>query len=346
MKTFYCACGQQLFFDSHQCVYCQSRVGFAAAELDMVSLHPDVKTPQEEGAPLVDPAGRRFYLCDNELAYGNCNWLRDEHEGPGLCVACCLNRTIPNLSYPENHRRWHRLEQAKKRLIYTLLTLKLPLMGDVGPSLCFDFVEDGRSNVDFADEVHNTGYLAGVITVNLAEADDVAMESQRVAVNEQYRTLLGHMRHESGHFYLDYIRPGQEAAFSRCFGDPQRDYGQALQHYYEHGPPGDWQSGYISAYASAHPIEDWAETWGHYLHITDVLETAVSHGVLPPSVNGMSMAERIDIWRGLSLTLNELNRSIGHRDAYPFVLNDQVANKLVFVDKMAKGLRTPAPAEK
>ena len=36
---------------------------------------------------------------------------------------------------------------------------------------------------------------------------------------------------------------------------------------------------FISSYATTHPWEDWAETWAHYLHMADALETAASIGL-------------------------------------------------------------------
>ncbi len=338
MKRFTCTCGHQLFFDSQQCLYCGSVVGVDSQRLEMVQLQP-------EDGYYVSPGGDGYFLCDNAVLYQNCNWLRPLADGPGLCYACGFNRVVPNLSYPQNKLRWDKLELAKRRLLYTLLALGLPLRAGAFPGLLFDFVEDGRTNPDFAAQVRNTGYLHGVITVNVAEADDVARESERVAVNERYRTLLGHLRHESGHYYLDFVLPHQETSFTALFGDRSLDYRNALDTYYARGAGSDWQARFISAYASAHPLEDWAETWGHYLHITDVLETAVSHGVLPASVTVAGIAERIATWRRLSITLNELNRSIGHRDAYPFVLNDAVAAKLTYVDSMVQYIvQSAAPA--
>ena len=127
--------------------------------------------------------------------------------------------------------------------------------------------------------------------------------------------------------------------FRDLFGDESADYQMALDGYYENGPAANWRQQYISAYASAHPAEDWAESWGHYLHIHDALETAAAHGLTERWPENMDITERISTWRDLSITLNELNRSVGKRDAYPFLLNEAVAAKLGFVERFMELLR-------
>ena len=335
MKRFTCVCGHPLFFDSHACLNCGRAVGFQPQTMDMRPLMPDA--PES----LQDEFGQSYRRCANGGKHGVCNWLLPAAQEEPLCFACNLNRTIPNLDNPANVERWRKLEMAKKRLLYTLLTLGLPLQNGTG-GMRFDFVEDIRSNPDLVDQaLKYTGYSDGVITVNVIEADDAARESEKHAVNEQYRTLLGHLRHESGHHYLTPALQGAAADFRTLFGDERVDYGEALTQYYDRGPADDWRERCISAYASAHPIEDWAETWGHYLHIHDVLETAATHRVIAEDIPGASMDVRISTWRELSITLNELNRSIGHGDAYPFVVTGAVEAKLAFVDAAISRLRTP-----
>lgn len=279
------------------------------------------------------------FPCRNNEEFGVCNWFVER--AGDYCFACRFNRTIPDLSFERNLTRWKRLENAKKRLIYTLLDLDLPLVSGfetTSQGLLFDFVEDERSNSHFAGEVHNTGYSSGVITINVAEADDVAREAERIAVNEYYRTLLGHLRHESGHHYATFMPMTNHEEFVELFGDPDEDYQASLERYYAHGPPSGWQENFISAYASAHPSEDWAESWGHYLHIHDVMDTAASTGLWQEDPGG-TIEERIRQWGELSVVLNELNRSVGQTDTYPFVLNSNVKEKLAFVDRFVRTLK-------
>ena len=333
MRRFFCDCGQELFFDSGRCVRCDAPVGF----------DPEAMTMRR----LADAS----LLCDNGSRYGVCNWLRaGSTHSTGLCRACNFNRTIPNLQHPENLRRWKALEGAKKRLLYTLITLGLPLVDghtQPGRGLLFDFVEDGRSNSDYAYPEANTGHRGGVITVNIVEADSVAREIQREALNEPHRTLLGHLRHESGHYAFEGLldpaaNPEWLASFRSLFGDERADYSAALAAHYATGPPADWPQRCISAYAAAHPAEDWAETWGHFLHMFDVLDTACAHGVLAEAP--ADFEQRIAAWRQLSTTLNELNRSLGLGDAYPFVLSSLVEEKLSFVASSINRVAQAAPA--
>ncbi|MEJ2532487.1 MAG: putative zinc-binding metallopeptidase [Halioglobus sp.] len=338
MQRFSCQCGQPVFFENEQCVNCGSRLGFDPGTMCMLSLSP------EEGQ-WRSPDGRAWQLCNNALQFGVCNWVLPSEQSHPLCFGCQFNRTVPDQSLPDNRQRWQLLEQAKKRLFYSLLQLRLPLQnGWEAPDrgLLLDFVEDERSHGIYAETFVHTGYLGGVITINVLEADDAAREAQRLQMNENYRTVLGHLRHESGHYYWQRLNPDPDTrgAFISIFGDETADYQQALDRYYAQGPVPDWRNRYISTYASAHPAEDWAESWGHYLHIYDALETAAAHGLTGQWPNEMDIAERIETWRTLSVTLNELNRSMGRSDAYPFVLNTSVELKLTFVDRVIGRLQT------
>lgn len=328
MKPFHCDCGHRLFFDSTKCVNCGATVTFDPHTMDM-------RVWQQDEQPT-------DAICLNRQEHHSCNWLKSSPEHI-FCVACNLNRTIPNLDLERNRERWSALEAGKKRLVYSLLRLGLPVISaHQDPSgLCFDFLEDERSDPDrFANEFHYTGYANGVITINVLEADPAAREATREAMNEQYRTVLGHMRHESGHYYFDFFAEtiGGEA-FEELFGNVNLQYRAALDDYYSAGPPSDWQQQFISAYASAHPLEDWAETWAHYLHITDALETAQTHG-LAQNLNVAAFHEQLGRWRELSVALNELNRGFGVNDAYPFVISAGAEKKLLFVDELIKSLGT------
>lgn len=227
------------------------------------------------------------------------------------------------LSKPENRNRWRKLESAKRRLLYDLLRLGLPI--DTS-ELRFIFKEDRRTNPGVHEQQVNIGHAEGVITINAAEADEVYREQMRILMNEPYRTLLGHFRHESGHYYFDMILDESARARARqLFGDERVGYEAALQRHYNEGPHLGWEDRFISSYASAHPVEDWAETWAHYLHIAAVLETAVANGILTT----------VDRWEtdfvDLAIKLNEIMRAMGLADAYPFVITGTVGRKLDFV---------------
>jgi hypothetical protein len=172
-------------------------------------------------------------------------------------------------------------------------------------------------------------------------------------MGEPYRTLLGHMRHELGHFFWDrLVRDDSEAlaACRRIFGDEQADYNAALQVHYQRGAPADWQSRFVSSYASAHPWEDFAETFAHYLHIVDTLETAHAFGmaVRPRTQHGGeigadmdfdpyragTMERIIEAWLPLAFAVNSLNRSMGQHDLYPFVLSPPAVAKLTYIHSL------------
>ena len=308
MKTLTCRCGRAVFFDNHACGHCGRRLAF----------DPEVLLMASETAP-----GDGLAFCANRDAASRCNWLAD---APGsLCLSCRSSEIIPALSKPENLHRWRKLERAKRRLLYDLLRLGLPV--DPG-HLRFVFKEDRRTNPDVHEEHVNIGHAEGVITINAAEADEVYREEMRVLMNEPYRTLLGHFRHEAGHYYFDVILDEEQRAVARgLFGDEREGYDGALQRYYREGPLAGWEAEFISAYASAHPVEDWAETWAHYLHILAVLEAATTSSLLPEPGG--------DDWQGefvnFAIAINEVMRSLGLADAYPFIITETAAAKIRFV---------------
>ena len=281
-----------------------------------------------------DGSHRRY--CDN-YQYGVCNWLVPAGSDERLCLADRHNLMVPDLSNPDNQALWAKMEAAKHRLFYTLLRLNLPLYTrDEHPEgLGFKFLADDPAT----GEKVMTGHDEGIITVALAEADDAERESRRTAMGEPYRTLLGHFRHEVGHWYWDIlVRDGNLLDECRAvFGDDREDYGQALQNHYNNGPKPNWQEDYVSSYAGSHAWEDFAETWAHYLHIIDTLEVGGSYGIaiqprldrdgiLTTDLNvkvydpNTTMGEIADAWLALSQALNSLNRAMGLQDLYPFVL--------------------------
>jgi hypothetical protein len=341
MKSFECSCGASVFFDNTRCLACGKTLGFVPELRKLVALDPVPGEPDPSG-PLFTAAGgpaRRLRQCDNYSREGVCNWMVPEDDPHRLCLACRLNDTIPDLSVPENRERWARIEAAKHRLVFTLIGVGLPVIpkvDDPDNGLGFDFKADTPSLRVF------TGHDSGLITLNIAEADPVQRERARVALNERYRTLLGHFRHESGHYYWDrLIRDSEElGAFRNLFGDEREDYGQALQRHYDQGARAGWFGDFVSAYATAHPWEDWAETFAHYLHMVDTLETAEAFGMRlpgkkPAKSDGFErlMAHFIE----LTLVLNVMNRSMGLEDAYPFSLGEGAKAKLAFVHRVIAG---------
>lgn len=326
MRRFRCACGQRIFFDNTACLACGRRLGFDSVTLHVVPLEP-------RDGHFSTPQGAQVRLCRNTRDFGNCNWVVPGADAEAFCLSCRLNEVIPNLAVPGNIELWTRVEQAKRRLLYTLLSLGLPVSSDER-GLRFRFLEDQRRNPDVGEDFVLTGHLAGIVTVNLAEADDTVRNELRRELRERYRTVLGHLRHEAGHFYLGELTrdPSDLTAFRALFGDERMDYQAALRNYYEHGPRPDWPSWHLTAYASAHPHEDFAETFAHYLHITDALETAEEAG-FATSDPACGWIER---WIDLSVTLNELNRSLGAEDPYPFVLSAAVIEKLEFMDRLVR----------
>lgn len=371
MRIFNCShCGSVVFFDSTQCVNCDHVLAFVPEAMDMVAFAPaadgtpDVweacrgASPEAAARADADALPARWRMCSNRALYNACNFaVPDDGSGADcLCVSCSQTRVLPDLSKPENLRRWTALEAAKRRLYYTLARLGLEsIEGEPGPQ--FQFLEDlpGEPAV-------LTGHANGLITVNVAEADDDERARRRLALGEPYRTLLGHLRHESGHYFWDVLvlRGGQTEAFRAVFGDEQQDYAQALQDHYAQGPCADWQAAFVSAYAAAHPWEDWAETWAHYLHMVDLLETAASYQaqVTIPGAEGAQHTAAIDpfgkpaprfdamllCWTPFTLLLNSLTRSLGQQDAYPFALAPEALAKLRCVHDLVHGRATPHPS--
>ncbi len=343
MKIFECQhCGQLLYFENIRCESCGSALGFVSERRELSALRQDNNLWRSLAAP-----DRRYRYCAN---YNNdaCNWLVDAGTGDSLCRACELNRTIPDLGSGNNLLYWQRLERAKRRMVYSLLRFDLPLASkarEPQTGLAFDFLADEPSFREDARVM--TGHAHGLITINIAEADDAQRERFRTRMAEPYRTLLGHFRHEVGHYYwerLVYSDPTRLDAFRACFGNESLDYNQALQNHYNNGPPANWGQQFVSAYAASHPWEDWAETWAHYLHLVDTLETAYAFGLQlePRTGNGRELSSHVAFdayrqrdfdaliaaWLPLTYALNSLNRSMGHDDLYPFVLTPQIQRKM------------------
>ena len=381
MKLFTCSnCKQPLYFENNKCLNCGHATGFEADRMSLLTLSVGDKGILFD----MNERANMYKYCENSL-HGTCNWLIPSQQADPFCQACALNRTIPSLSGQENLTRWQRIEIAKHRLVYSLLRLHLPVTPKTEPEgegIAFDFMADKSP-----EERVMTGHNKGTITLNIEEADEVERAKNKLDLGEKYRTLLGHFRHEIGHYYWDLLiktddgsqggsrresaggsrsgstggsqnevqRPrsgGSQGepligSFRGVFGDERKDYAEALKAYYANGAPSDWAEHFISPYASSHPWEDWAETWSHYMHMMDTLETAYSFGIgiHPGNSQDLNAEIRRDpyvmkdfdlifgMWLSLTFAVNSLNRSMGHADFYPFVISAAVREKLRFIHK-------------
>ena len=347
MKLFSCGvCGSTVHFDSIRCENCGTELGFAPDICDVAVFSDDSGLAR-------DRHGGGWRRCAHNTPDEGCNWLVAEADDDPWCRSCRLNRVIPDLGHPRNRDLWKRLEEEKRRFVYSALRLNLPITprSHDPQGLAFDFLADGPG---FSERVL-TGHAGGLITINIAEADPVERERMRQEMDEPYRTILGHFRHESGHYYWDRLvrdTPLLEP-YRALFGDERADYAAALQAHYENGPPADWGEHFISAYAACHPWEDWAESWSHYLHMVDTLETAFAYGMRLAPRTGQAAVLSLEAgfdpyhpadfdallaqWMPLTLALNSLSRSMGHAHAYPFTLAGPVIDKLRFVHQVIHG---------
>lgn len=352
MRLFVCqGCGQPLHFENTICGSCGRRVGYLPRLTRMSALEP-----AEQGFRALADPDRTYRFCAN-AEFESCNWMIADPSPHAFCIACRHNRIIPDLASGVNLVLWRRLEVAKRRLFYSLLRLQLPLVTfvDDPAGLAFDFLAPTHQPV-------MTGHLNGAITINLAEADDSERERQRGALGEPYRTLLGHFRHEIAHYYWDLLANNDASIeeFRSVFGDERADYGEALRRHHAEGAPADWSQHYVSAYASAHPWEDFAETWAHYFHIVDTLETARAFGVstqprvasaagLESPVDfdpyGATIDQLIEAWLPLTFAINALNRSMGQNDLYPFVIAPAIVVKLGYIYRLIHRFPHPPDVE-
>jgi hypothetical protein len=336
MKSFHCdACHGPLYFENNHCGGCAMTVGYFPDRAEMYTLKSD-----------------SYRRCRNFEVENVCNWMVSTDDPNDYCLSCRLTRVIPDLAHPASRALWYRTEAAKRRLIFTLLEIGLPVIGkdvDAVQGLAFEF----RADAPGSDGPVLTGHNDGLITLNIAEADDAERERRRLQMHEPYRTLLGHFRHEIGHYYWDILIKDSENIddWRRLFGDERADYEQSLQQHYNQGPPVDWQQRFVSSYASSHPWEDWAETWAHYLHMVDCLDTAAAAGIslqprqrhdsqvvkMKPAPGDQGFDALAKRWIALTLVLNNLNRSMGLNDAYPFVLSAPALAKLCFVHQLVTG---------
>ncbi|AZG48111.1 zinc-binding metallopeptidase family protein [Gordonia insulae] len=326
MRDFLCRkCGQRLSFENSLCLHCDSPLGFFLPTRTIYVL-------DDKGQVEVD--GQLLERCEN-LKVAQCNWLVPWTGTPSLCDSCRLTRTRPPETDIEAMAEYGSAETAKRRVILELDELGLPIKGrdeDPNTGLAFDLLSSSEQSVI-------TGHDNGLITLDLAEGDDVHREQMRVELDEPYRTLLGHFRHEIGHYYqLVLIDDKVRAAFEELFGNPDDDYQAALDRHYSEGAPQNWKQNYVSSYATMHPAEDFAETFAHYLHIRDTLDTAAAFAMAPAGSTldtvlpgDVGFEQIVEWWLPLTWALNQINRSMGHTDLYPFVLPERVLEKIKFV---------------
>ena len=328
MRAFRCrVCDNPLHFENSVCISCGTGLGFSRAERAVVPVDPTGR--------YVDAQGLVWHVCAN-LGLHGCTWLAPL-EG-GQCFACNLTRTRPNDADAEGLGNYPEAERAKRHLVFELDTLGFPVVGkDVDPEngLAFDLLSSVEENVVI-------GHADGVVTIDLAESDASYRERVKQELAEPYRTMLGHFRHEVGHYYEWQLVRGDEL-MARCrelFGDESKDYQAEIDRHYAEGPPAGWEGRYLSSYATMHPFEDFAETWAHFLHISDSIETAGEYGltaVAPVAAFSTFRDVVTGVWAPLTVALNMINRSMGKEDLYPFVIPGPVLDKLEFVAALPRG---------
>ena len=324
------------FLETQECSNCGSGMGYHHPSLSMVDAAPE--------GTLID--GARWVRCANWS--WQCNWLVSVDDESSRCVACRLTRRRPASDDTIALEKLADTAVALRRLLVQLFELGLPVVPyyERDGGLAFDLLSS-RSG-----EPVVIGHANGVITIDLAESLDAHREALRVRLGEPYRTMLGHLRHEVGHYYQQ-VLVTSDPLIDECrslFGDERASYTDAIQRHYVFGAPEDWADSFISEYATMHPWEDFAETFAHYLHITGTLATAASAGVVLDSdrVDGviahdvvpavdysvLGLERALNDWHWLSMMFNRVNRAMGQRDLYPFTLTEPVVEKLAFVHRL------------
>ncbi len=356
-RTYRCQCGRPVYFRNSVCLGCKAELGY---EPELAQVRSLVAGPAVGTWKLADQKGDAplYRRCENFNTPAGCNWLTPAAETEPLCISCRLNQTIPKLDDANNALWWRKIENAKRSLVAQLLRIGLPVKSKVSEDLEHGVMFDFLRNPEKGPRVL-TGHANGLITLNVEEADDSIRERTRHEMREPYRTLLGHFRHEIGHYYWDRLifdAPWLEK-FRELFGDERQDYAAALKKNYEQGPPPNWADNYITSYASVHPWEDWAETWAHYLHVVDSLDTALGFGLHgeeveaavepfkiedlydPKAPDAQRVILLINSWVQLTTVLNEMARSMGQHDFYPFVMSRPVLRKMHFIQMVVKDAR-------
>lgn len=327
MKAFSCGvCGKALYFENSICVSCGTRLGFSREQREIV--------PVDDAGRYVDADGTTWHVCRN-LKLAGCTWLTEV--AGEQCFSCQLTRTRPNDEDTVGLKAFKVAEEAKRRLVVDLDVRGFPIVPrteDDENGLAFDLLSS-------VDRSVTTGHENGIITLDLAESDDAHREKVRVELDEPYRTMLGHFRHEVGHYIeWQHVRGDLIEKARELFGNEEASYADAIERHYAEGPPDGWEKRYISMYATMHPFEDFAETFAHYLHISDTIETAVAHGLASLDTTQELTSFRdlvVKVWVPLSIALNQINRSMGKGALYPFVIPSPVLDKLQFVADLPRG---------
>jgi hypothetical protein len=329
MRRWSCAkCGSSVGFESSQCWHCHSQLGYVPDEIAIVVLEP-----QPDGVSFRS-GEQHVWRCLN-AAWG-CNWVIPARTADEWCRACRLTRGRPDDGRPNAVAAWASAEAAKRRLVHQLDCLGLAveaLTPDQSNGLMFDFVQ-------LDDDAVTTGYGEGVVTLDLAEVGDEHRERIRRQLDEPFRTVIGHLRHEVGHHYFQRLigQSDDLDQFRVLFGDERTSYPEALADHY--AAPATWDAEhFVTAYAMVHPIEDWAETFAHYLHIGDAIETASAYGLGVDGTTLTAETERatgfravLRHWQRLADALAAVADGLGTPPPYPFQLSTQVERKLEFVD--------------
>ncbi len=313
MQIFHCpACSRRVYFDNLSCT-CGQKLVFDPATQTMTSGAPD---------------------CANRDKIG-CNWAATKGH---FCRSCAMTETVPDIELAKNVDLWAQTEAAKRWML-----ANLDRWGWFGPSdsgarpvfqLLAEKTSEGRKRVIM-------GHADGEITINVSEASPVVLARRRAALDELYRTMVGHMRHEMAHFLFLRLSEDQQFLndFRALFGDERADYGVALEKHYK--APAPTAETHITSYATAHPHEDWAETTAHLLHLVDLLDSAQASGM---RFEG-GPAEGFDAYAcddtetlirmavDATLAINHVNRALDLPDLYPFILTDQVKTKLALAHR-------------
>lgn len=325
MKKQSCGnCASPVFFENSACLHCGTALRYSRDEQRVVTV--------DSSGTYTGPGGVEWHSCVN-LELSACTWLTAGKDSQ--CFSCELTRTRPNDADAKGLTQFAVAERAKRHLIAELDALRLPIITrreDPEKGLAFDLLSSVNENVTI-------GHANGIITIDLAESEDAYRERMRAKLDEPYRTMLGHFRHEVGHYFEGVLVFGsaEHADQARTlFGDDTQDYGEAIDRHYSEGAPAGWEEEYISRYATMHPYEDFAETFAHYLHIQDTLETAREFGLVSagPDRERAFTKVLVDTWVPLSIALNQVNRSMGMDDLYPFVIPPAVIQKLDFVHSL------------
>ncbi len=326
-------CRHFVYLDLLECANCRGELGYHLLSRQFHGIR--------QGRAEID--GETWYACSNR-EWG-CNWLVWEDAPAGRCFSCRLTRKRPEADDTVAMEKLAKVEEAKRRLLLQLGDLGLPIVPwDVQPGgLGFDLLSSFSSGKPVM-----IGHAGGIITIDLAESLDDRREALRVRLGEPYRTILGHLRHEVGHYFQNVLLPDDET-WERCralFGDERASYRDALKRHYAMGAPAEWHASFISEYATMHPWEDFAETFAHYLHITGTLQTAAAIGIhLDAAVTNLRDTDVVPLesyrsqpiqrlltdWEWMSQSFNRINRSMGFGDLYPFDLVEPVRLKLAFI---------------